>query len=86
MVPIERTLFFQSNKLYTKVEPSPAYYLLDPGCDLPQTRRRLRPLFDNLESHGWKGETGKPGAPDEILNRLKNAVLQANKTRKTKSK
>ena len=31
----------------------------------------------SLIAEGWK---------DEILNRLKNAVLQANKTRKTKSK
>jgi len=50
------------------VSPQQAYYILNPGSDLPKTQARLQPFFEALK--GWRGITATKPTPKYVDNIL----------------
>ncbi|TDL24888.1 hypothetical protein BD410DRAFT_766456 [Rickenella mellea] len=59
----------------TKVDPSRAYYVLNPSGDLPGTEGRFAGWVKEMEQVGWEGVVGHQPSEQQLLNALERKDL-----------
>lgn len=54
----------------TLVDPSKAYYVLNPAGDLSGTEDRFKDWIEKMRRVGWEGVVGRPPSEQQLLNAL----------------
>lgn len=57
------------------VDPSKAYYVLNPSGDLVGTEKRFRPWLEDMKRFGWDGVIGQTPSEQQFLNALERKDL-----------